>query len=898
MNKHHTYYLNCDEAPQQIYRNKYYMNGALPSGKTDWKGKPADWSDIRKDCPANSIALYAGHKADFSQYDNLGFNATCTGGYNVYIDGTQYGTTYASGAACTITWSTSGITTGDDITTHTALKAHKIWIEPATEGNNITAFKCTRVAASGEEEQGVLWAHFNFTHEIDLTRCFGESGVCCNPVMEALTAKGNLVKVNGLAQCFYNAESLTYVPTIDGQNNTLSIYALFYRTAITNVDIKNLKFTEGSVAFYNCANLEKLPKGLDYSQATSMWFFLLNNTALEDTYLNVNSTSLTDIKIWGTSIKGLRVSSSAPFSGGEPQIDVQYTSLDRAALVQLFNDLPTVTGGQIINITGATGSSNLTDEDLAIAENKGWTVVGGPAYEVYATFSGASVGDTIKLNDGMATSNYTWSAYPSDTSTTGSYTQTATATAVNSNIIEVSSKPSQDNKDVSTKAGKMYYAYTNENDSDDSLYTVDNVISSSSVLYENTGTTEFIPTALNPQPEFTAQNEGLVNATEIGTGLINSKGLYSGFNSSSYIVCNNNYSVNNHSWSIETETRFFSIPNTTKCIIGYKSAGSNRYKCIQLNIGENGRANFALFISTNGSSWTNSNFGSISINTLDIYLLKVIYDGTKYVLKVSRDNGKNWVDDITIATSTPIYGLEGMTFGSGGGGSDMNSLVGQINMIKTKLIINDDTTTFYNSKSDIIIGNDLYERNSTKDDATSIPGLTVDIDTVDNTTINTVTITSDQTATIETLTNATSSNNDNVITDGSYHLFNLTVPTGITPIIESRGIQFQTGEMPLFLKKNSGLTLLLKEGNNAYYRNTWIITRDYELHYQQINFSYPSGATVSCKVNNVAQSNLTPYVYAGDIVSWTCDNGGTVTTGTYTVKYSSKDGNIQTITIS
>ena len=70
------------------------------------------------------------------------------------------------------------------------------------------------------------------------------------------------------------------------------------------------------------------------------------------------------------------------------------------------------------------------------------------------------------------------------------------------------------------------------------------------------------------------------------------------------------------------------------------------------------------------------------------------------------------------------------------------------------------------------------------------------------------------------------------------------------------------------------------------------------MHYQQINFSYPSGATVTCKVNNVAQSNLTPYVYCGDTVSWSCDNAGTITTDTYTVKYSNLDGNIQTITIS
>ena len=331
--------------------------------------KPLSWPDIRKNAPDNCIRLLVDVRYP------IGFMATVTGGYSVDIDGEHYAD-YNSEALLSIpNWSEYTATYGYAIDYPTgASTAHVIDIYPQTNGNDITAFKCMRVADSGEEQQGVLWAHFNFAHEINITKCFGESGRYYNPLMEALTAKGNLVKVNGIEQCFYNAESLTYVPTIDGQNNTLNIYALFYRAAITEADIKNLKFTDGSVAFYNCPNLKKLPKGLDYSAATSMWFFLLGNTALEDTYLNVNSTSLTDIKIWGTSIKGLRVSNSAPFSGDTPQIDIQYTGLDRTALVQLFNDLPTVSDGQIINITGCNGTADLTDEDKTIVTTKGWTI--------------------------------------------------------------------------------------------------------------------------------------------------------------------------------------------------------------------------------------------------------------------------------------------------------------------------------------------------------------------------------------------------------------------------------------------------------------------------------------------------------------------------------------------
>lgn len=595
-----------------------------------WLGKPADWSDIRKNCPANSIALYAGHTADYSQYDNLGFTATCVGGYNVFIDGTQYGTTYASGATCTITWSTSGITTGDDITTPSAMKAHKIWVIPATEGNDITAFQCQ----NSRWDSGLLWAHFNLTNEITLTECFAVSYYSSgyNELLQAITAKNNKIKLSS-ANYFDGFVNTTveYLPIFESNYNHSTNFSFGYVKVAPKLKFKST----GLVGMFYGSSFDKLGN-YDYSDVINMQDYITYNTSLQCDLLDVRSaTGLKGIGIYGDAsrvmggFKGLRVSNEAPFNDvTPPQINVSYTGMDRTALVQLFNDLPTVSDGQIINITGCTGSENLTDEEISIAENKGWTVAGGPAFQVYATYSGASVGDTIKLNDGMATSAQVWSAYPSDTALTGNYTQTKTVTAVDGDLLECE-KPTE----------------------------------------------------------------------------------------------------------------------------------------------------------------------------------------TSYNATITTDETSN-------------------------------------------------------------------------------------IDTVDNTTIQTVAITLDQTATIETSANITTSNNDTVITDGSYHLFNLTVPTGMTPIIESSGISYQTSDMPLFLKKNSGVGLLLKDGNNAYYRNSLIITKDYDLHYQQINFSYPVGATVTCKVNNVAQSNLTPYVYAGDIVSWTCDNAGTITTGSYTVKYSSKDGNVQTITIS
>lgn len=333
--------------------------------------KPNSWPDIRKNLVDNSIRLLVDDRYP------IGFIATITGGYSVDIDGEHYADYNSEAQFSMADWSEYSATDGYAIDYPTgATKAHIIDIYPQTNGNNITAFKCMRVAESGNEEQGVLWAHLNLTNTINLARGFAYDGGNNNPLMEALTAKNNLVKVNGLSVCFYNNTSLSYVPTIDGQNNTMEIYGLFYRTAIKKVDIKNLKFAEGSIAFYSCYNLEELPKGIDYSDATNMSYFLFYNYALKDTVLDVSAaTGLTRIGLNGTTgIKGLRVSNSAPFSSSTPQIDIRETGLDRTALVQLFNDLPTVSDGQIINITGCTGTTDLSDEDKTIATAKGWTI--------------------------------------------------------------------------------------------------------------------------------------------------------------------------------------------------------------------------------------------------------------------------------------------------------------------------------------------------------------------------------------------------------------------------------------------------------------------------------------------------------------------------------------------
>lgn len=323
-----------------------------------WSGKPADWSDIRKDCPANSIALYAGVKSDYSQYNNLGFAANCIGGYNVFIDGTQYGSTYASGSTCTITWSTSGITTGDDITTPSALKAHKIWISPATEGNNITKFRCARVAASGTEQQGVLWEHFNLSNSIDIGGNFNNDNMYNNKILLAVTAKNNKIKYSGtLYWSYQNCNMLEYLPILEQMSaSAINANRAFADcSALKKLIIKNFKPSDFTSGGYGTTSLEKWNiQEWNLSSCNLFQFTPAANINVGNLDISTNNT-ITRFVLNGASNRflskftGLMVSSEAPFNDAtSPQINVSYTGMDRQALVQLFNDLPYNVGYEVV----------------------------------------------------------------------------------------------------------------------------------------------------------------------------------------------------------------------------------------------------------------------------------------------------------------------------------------------------------------------------------------------------------------------------------------------------------------------------------------------------------------------------------------------------------------------
>ena len=105
------------------------------------------------------------------------------------------------------------------------------------------------------------------------------------------------------------------------------------------------KVTNMTYMFYNCSSLTSIP-ALDTSKVTNM------------TYMFYNCSSLTEIHMTGMSVD-FNISASTQFT--------------ESALVEILNNLATVTSTKTLTM-GSTNLAKLTDDEKAIATNKGWTL--------------------------------------------------------------------------------------------------------------------------------------------------------------------------------------------------------------------------------------------------------------------------------------------------------------------------------------------------------------------------------------------------------------------------------------------------------------------------------------------------------------------------------------------
>jgi hypothetical protein len=180
-----------------------------------------------------------------------------------------------------------------------------------------------------------------------------------------ITTTGNISLSNGLSNSlirkignFTNTSSTTTSAVFSGNYNLKEIGNVVLPAATSM----------NSMFFYN---MSLIKTGLITSTSTtsinSMFFYCnkLRETSFSD-LTNVTNTSnafFTCYSLENIRVPGLKVS-----------VNFTDCAMERAALVQVFNDLGTAATTQTITVTRNPGSADLTAADILIATSKNWTV--------------------------------------------------------------------------------------------------------------------------------------------------------------------------------------------------------------------------------------------------------------------------------------------------------------------------------------------------------------------------------------------------------------------------------------------------------------------------------------------------------------------------------------------
>lgn len=426
-----------------------------------------------------------------------------------------------------------------------------------------------------------------------------------------------------------------------------------------------------------------------------------------------------------------------------------------------------------------------------------------------------------------------------------------------------------------------YNPWNGSVDMNETKLTIDNIIytykkqQSISTLYENTGTTEFTPSALDPQPTFTVQEIGLNGLIENGN-LSNDNGIYSNFSTSNFLSASDFVPTTTTNWEFLIK---FKLPDQVytggQCIVAIGNAAPGNEERYNIFIAIN-NASTNYYIKVSDASYNiivnpeDAGIGFIPFVANQDVIVRIVGTANSVSVYYSYDNGDNWTTYAEVSNSCALYSSAPCRFGYESV-SPKSYFKGSINLAESYLVLNGVRKNLYNLQQSILVYNNTYERNYETDSFQTI---------------------TTNPAVIETNAIITQPNNDIFMTEGKFKRLNLTVPDSTTTFIQNNGISLQNSDMPIYLQKDSGVGLLIKDNNTILCRRSWTLERDLDLHYQIVKFNLNvDNANIVFKVDN--REIPYPYiVYSGDKYTYTISKEDYIDySGSGTVSYNSKDGN-------
>ena len=331
---------------------------------------PADWPIMT--CPAGGIQFIV-NDLSLATY---AFSATTVSGqpYQVnwgdgiiasYTSGTAAQHTYAvgTGKSCSLGYTTFVIT----ITSSNAGIALKTW---SIQSHNL---------ATNPQYHGYLSAVFNTPSLTSIIWYTATAGPHPLQLQSCIITYG--AALTGLSLMYgYSLQSIT-LPPMPLLTTATSMFQYCY--SLQSITLPPMPLLTNATGMFNaCYSLSNLTLtggvtggvfgGATPVQADSMLTSCeqLRNPSFPNTLFSVINAAGASGK--PNRLQSLTFSPSSTFLyATPPQIDVAYTTMTAAQLNVLFTSLPSVSGGQVIRITGATGAGSCTQ---SIATNLGWTV--------------------------------------------------------------------------------------------------------------------------------------------------------------------------------------------------------------------------------------------------------------------------------------------------------------------------------------------------------------------------------------------------------------------------------------------------------------------------------------------------------------------------------------------
>lgn len=182
---------------------------------------------------------------------------------------------------------------------------------------------------------------------------------------------GDTANVIDMSGMFYDCYLLTNIPLFDTSKVTKMSEMFYYCTKLTTVPrFDTSKVTNMSDMFRSCSNLATVPQ-LDTSNVTNMETMFYNCTKLT-TVPRFDTSKVTNMNYMFSNCGNLEEIHMININAN---LDISAsTKFTREALLEIIGNLKAQTSGTKTLTMGATNLAKLTDEDKAIATNKGWTL--------------------------------------------------------------------------------------------------------------------------------------------------------------------------------------------------------------------------------------------------------------------------------------------------------------------------------------------------------------------------------------------------------------------------------------------------------------------------------------------------------------------------------------------